>query len=144
MSTQLNIKCQNQYTDLKDIVRIANKLKRKYTVKNKINLHAIMKDENIIFQDDETAKENNFELLDHENGKIFYYLDSSKIKHWIIVYRKNLKKDKLRFTIAHELGHYFLKHIQKWIEINGPLNVYDPKFEEEANQFAQAFLMICN
>lgn len=56
----------------------------------------------------------------------------------IIGYNENSNYFRKRFTIAHELGHFLLKHLIKEHEIN----FYDKSPQEiEANQFAAELLM---
>lgn len=61
-------------------------------------------------------------------------------KQWYIIYDNTLPIGRIRFTIAHELGHIFLNH---------PLNIgfytrttahQIPRVENEANIFASRFL----
>ena len=59
-----------------------------------------------------------------------FHLDSYKTNP-IIVTNKNLSVERLRFTLAHELGHLVM-HRGTFLE---------KKMEEEANQFASEFLM---
>jgi Zn-dependent peptidase ImmA (M78 family) len=71
-------------------------------------------------------------------------IDNSQLKEHIIYY--NDKKDSLRirWTIAHELGHYILKHREKTNEIvkkNGFISKNERKKQEiEANHFAKHLL----
>lgn len=56
----------------------------------------------------------------------------------VIGYNQNNNYFRKRFTIAHELGHFLLKHLAKEHEIN----FYDKTPQErEANQFAAELLM---
>ena len=56
---------------------------------------------------------------------------------WHIVYDDTQPKDKLRFAIAHEIGHAALHHELKYLEY-GHLRTVNPKpiSENQANQFA--------
>jgi Zn-dependent peptidase ImmA (M78 family) len=56
----------------------------------------------------------------------------------VIGYNQNVNYFRKRFTIAHELGHFLLKHLIKEHEIN--LYDKDPQ-EKEANAFAAELLM---
>ena len=56
----------------------------------------------------------------------------------VIGYNQNINYFRKRFTIAHELGHFLLKHLIKEHEIN--FYDKDPQ-EKEANQFAAELLM---
>lgn len=53
----------------------------------------------------------------------------------VIVYNKNMSNDRIRYTLAHELGH-ILMHASSSFIINEQRNV-----EQEADQFATQFLM---
>ncbi len=56
----------------------------------------------------------------------------------VIGSNQNINYFRKRFTIAHELGHFLLKHLIKEHEIN--FYDKDPQ-EKEANQFAAELLM---
>lgn len=93
------------------------------------------------------AKKNNLtinetiELLDSEDGCLWMRDDST----YIILYNDTIEnKGRVRFTLAHELGHYILKHNEK----SGKTKLsryslaekeYDT-FEKEANYFAKRLL----
>jgi Zn-dependent peptidase ImmA (M78 family) len=64
---------------------------------------------------------------------------------YIIFYNDTLtKKERVRFTIAHELGHFVLKHLEQGGKTNiarYSLSVEDSEiFEKEANYFAKRLL----
>ena len=49
-----------------------------------------------------------------------------------------------RFTIAHELGHYFLNHINnkgEFVDLHRDVLAVKSKEEQEANEFAGCLLM---
>ena len=73
------------------------------------------------------------ELLPGEYGKILYNLSTDQ---WIIVYDDTQPTDVSRFTIAHELGHYFLKHKDSFGSDRNGRNI-----EAEADLFATCLLM---
>lgn len=72
------------------------------------------------------------------DGEFFYYGNSPTI-----VYRKsgNIRRD--RFTIAHEFGHFYLRHGKKRYRDNNYsfIETVKDKFEVEANMFAAELLM---
>lgn len=79
-------------------------------------------------------------LLNSDEGALWV----SNSKSLILYNEKRSSKGRIRFTIAHELGHYILKHNQasertliSRYALNG--DEYD-KFEREANYFAKRLL----
>lgn len=75
--------------------------------------------------------------LEDDSGSIEY---DSDIDKYIIAVNARHHKNRQRFTIAHELGHYMLKHVSKKdgvMDRNGDSNPY----EIEANAFAAEILM---
>lgn len=81
-------------------------------------------------------------LLRSEDGALWFDSDTN---NYVILYNANIfNKARIRFTIAHELGHFFLKHME---ETNKtiisryilPRDEYD-RMEKEANYFAKRFL----
>lgn len=72
-------------------------------------------------------------------------------KGWAIYYNRENHPNRVRFTIAHEIGHYALKHLKKPEGITDEqLDMYrrvdsekEPgyRMEVEANKFAAALLM---
>lgn len=81
------------------------------------------------------------QLLDSEEGCLWMRSDGS----YIILYNDTIENTgRIRFTLAHELGHYILKHNEKTkktmltrYSLNG--DEYDI-FEKEANYFAKRLL----
>lgn len=74
-------------------------------------------------------------LKDTDPNKVSAFIDYDSN---IIFYNKKHPKNRLRFSIAHEVGHYMLEHKYYSVE-----NHYNPKhpFELEANLFASYLLM---
>ena len=66
-----------------------------------------------------------------EYGKMYYNFDRDKT---IFIYDDSQTVDSSRFTIAHELGHYFLNH-------KDVLDRGDRDFEKEADLFSTYLLM---
>lgn len=60
---------------------------------------------------------------------------------WHIIYDDSQPKEKLRFALAHEIGHAALHHELKYLEY-GHLRIVNPKpiSENQANQFAMRLL----
>ncbi len=77
------------------------------------------------------------------NGQIHKNPTSGEI---IIEYDTNMHPNRQHFTLAHELGHYFLGHLNDGnVHFRDPaqnfnLDNYDP-YETEANRFAANLLM---
>lgn len=95
------------------------------------------------------AKENNmdinevYQLLNSEDGALWYKSDTQT---YILLYNDTIdNKERIRFTIAHELGHYVLKHNEttdKTILSRYSLSENEYKtFETEANFFAKHLLV---
>ncbi len=53
-------------------------------------------------------------------------------ENYVVFVNKNMPHDRLRFTLAHELGHIILHNNKK---------VFSDRYDDEANLFASAFLM---
>ena len=95
------------------------------------------------------AKENDMDLmqvcqlLNSEDGALWYKSDSQT---YILLYNDTIdNKERIRFTIAHELGHYALRHNEttdKTILSRYNLSESEYKtFETEANFFAKHLLV---
>jgi len=78
-------------------------------------------------------------LLCHEGGKFYMHINLDKVP--------NKESERMRFTIAHELGHYFIDDHRKKLEqgislsFQGELTVNEKNIEKEANHFASHLLM---
>lgn len=63
----------------------------------------------------------------------------------LIIYNKNHTFDRIRFSIAHEIGHVYLHHYNQYTFINNKVIPTEEEIkairENEANQFAAEFLM---
>lgn len=71
-------------------------------------------------------------LLPNENGRSYY--DGT---YWYIVYNDLNPVEISRFTIAHELGHYFLGHELKYVKYAHTREIAPkPKSEIQADRFA--------
>ncbi len=71
-------------------------------------------------------------LLPNENGRSYY--DGT---YWYIIYNDLNPVEISRFTIAHELGHYFLGHELKYVKYAHTRKVDpNPKSEIQADRFA--------
>ena len=71
-------------------------------------------------------------LLPTENGRSYY--DGT---YWYIIYNDLNPVEISRFTIAHELGHYFLGHDLKYVKYAHTREVdTKPKSEIQADRFA--------
>ena len=123
-----------------EIENIAEKVIEKYKITScpAMELDSIMKNENILFFKNSFDDDNFDGLLTKNNDDQFCIYINTKINY----------TPRHNFTIAHELGHYFLKHKLK----NGSLicnrdqvseesNEFNNLIEQEANYFASCFLM---
>ena len=113
-------------------------------------LHIISQLDNLYLMKYSTfAKENNmdinkvYQLLNSEDGALWYKTDTQT---YILLYNDTIdNKERIRFTIAHELGHYILKHnevtdkttLSRYTLTEDEYNV----FEKEANFFAKHLLV---
>lgn len=100
----------------------------------------------------EITKGENISVLAHEGWKLelcgkIMYIDGDPV----IFYNADHNHRMINFTIAHELGHYFLKHLEneksEIVCINRDLQKSDDsrdKREVEANFFASCLLMPFN
>lgn len=87
--------------------------------------------------------ENVYELLQSDDGALWYQTNTDT---YILLYNDTIKsKERIRFTIAHELGHYVLKHNELTNKtILSRYNLADKeydRFEMEANFFAKHLLV---
>ena len=83
------------------------------------------------------------ELLQSEDGALWYQTVTDT---YILLYNDTItNKERIRFTIAHELGHYVLKHNEKTEKtILSRYNLTEDEyntFEKEANFFAKHLLV---
>lgn len=76
------------------------------------------------------------ELRNNEVGVSI--LDSDK---WYIVYDDTVSKERIRFTIAHELGHIFLGHPLKLGYHARTIDIERPETERQADMFAIRLLV---
>lgn len=84
-------------------------------------------------------------LTKSEDGGLLKLSDDTGKEEYFILYDESKKVGRKRFTIAHELGHYFLKHHQL---IEGEIiargEITDKEYdvlEKEANYFARLLLV---
>ena len=75
--------------------------------------------------------------LENFTAGLFYM---NKKNSWLILYNKDLGKTRRNFSIAHELGHYFL-HRNLKNHNNNLTNDYYTKLEKEADSFAASLLI---
>lgn len=117
---------------LKDILKIANQVRRKYISNDgSLSLMAIANAEGIhIFRNSLVSE--NYKLKFNELAKI-YYDPSQQPLQWMIIYDDSLPYGKRRFSVAHELGHYFLDHRAIFYETGIKTT---PEIEDQADLFA--------
>lgn len=125
---------------LKDIEDLAEDLGNRFlSRKSKVNLEKIAKSKGIKIIKE--AYENHFlGQLVHISKKFYIILNTDMLA--------NSESGRYRFTVAHELGHYFIdEHRTKLSEgvslsFKGELSVQEcKKIEQEANHFASHLLM---
>ena len=76
------------------------------------------------------------DLLPGEHGKSYFNGQA-----WIIIYNDLEPVDVCRFTVAHELGHFFLGHDLAYSRYEGAQHfTRRPKAEEQADMFALRLL----
>lgn len=127
-----------EYRD-KKISELANFIASDFFENNQTDLHKILTDERITLYYDHY--ENYFDgLLVHEPYRFYIHLNIDKGN------KKDSKRS--RFSIAHELGHYFIPEHHQSI-INGTFQCHPSNFrtyqsnliEQEADYFAACLLM---
>jgi len=78
-------------------------------------------------------------LLCFEDGKFYMHINLEKVT--------DIKSGRIRFTISHELGHFFIDHHRQKLKqgislsFHGELTPEQKHIEKEANQFASSLLM---
>lgn len=78
------------------------------------------------------------DLPDNISGKKYYDFDNG---YYVIVVNANHYKNRQRFTMAHELGHYALNHGDKEDTLYRDSELENTPDEIEANAFAAEILM---
>jgi len=127
---------------LEDIIELAEDLCNRFLSRGKVNLNKIAKSNGI-----RTIKrkyDNPFlGQLVHQSNKFYIVLNTSQLSKSEI--------GRVRFTIAHELGHYFIdahrNKLKKGVSLsyNGDVNeAENKKIDTEANKFAANLLMPSN
>ncbi len=90
----------------------------------------------------ELSQEEVIKTTSSEDGCLWYYKNTDEYLLLYNDYQSNSRR--IRFTIAHELGHYFLQHHKKkniHLLTRASLNeIQDDKIEKEANFFAKRLL----
>ena len=96
-----------------------------------VSVTTICNDENITL-----AKNNTVKLLNNnEFAKTMLINDK-----WYIIYDDNMSKERIRFSIAHELGHIFLGHQLTNDEYRRTFVIDKPSEETQADIFASRLL----
>ena len=125
------------YLKEREITRKVDELLRKHNIDSPpVNLSKILLEENIKYL------EENFEEIGLPKNADALIYAKENYKTIIVNEEKHIYKEKKRFTLAHELGHFFLHTNDRpeYLEFrNG--NNSDPTKEEEANFFAASLLM---
>ena len=96
-----------------------------------VSVTAICKAENITL-----AKNSNVNLLNNnEFAKTFLVADN-----WYIIYDDTMQNSRIRFSIAHELGHIFLGHTLINNSYSRTFNINKPESETQADIYASRLL----
>jgi Zn-dependent peptidase ImmA (M78 family) len=124
---------------LDDIAALAEDLGNTYTTKGRVNLESIAKSKGIRLIQSDYGNHFLGQLV-HLSKKFYIILNTDLLS--------NTESGRVRFTIAHELGHFFIDgHRAKLangisLSFKGDLNEGDSKkMEIEANHFAAHLLM---
>lgn len=124
---------------LDDIADLAEELGNSYMEGGKVNLQKLAKSKKICFIENDYGDHFLGQLV-HLSKKFYIILNSNLLE--------NRESGRIRFTIAHELGHYFIdSHRAKLangvsLSFKGELNDHDSKqVELAANHFAAHLLM---
>lgn len=76
-----------------------------------------------------------------KDGTLRYFPEDD---FYVLLYNKNVQRDRKAWTIAHELGHYYAKHhikMKKYLKSHKEIpEELDTAFEQEANCFARELL----
>ncbi|MCC6572585.1 MAG: ImmA/IrrE family metallo-endopeptidase [Planctomycetes bacterium] len=95
----------------------------------------------------EICDQHNIDVQEIELGECAGFISCTSDK-WVISVNKGDPLVRRRFTIAHELGHFFLHLSRGSVRIDRPLhrsiNASNSAQEREANAFAAALLMPAN
>ncbi|RVU71814.1 ImmA/IrrE family metallo-endopeptidase [Lactobacillus xujianguonis] len=81
----------------------------------------------------ESSNDEIAEMLDSEEGSTFFDPTQNR---YVIAFNENRNEHRIRFTLAHELGHIYLGHLLE----NAPDDLYKIQ-ETEANYFAKRLLV---
>ncbi|MDK6785766.1 ImmA/IrrE family metallo-endopeptidase [Enterococcus faecalis] len=126
-----------------ELVRSSNQKELPLSIKKLIksipNLH--IQKYSVFAKKRKLTLEETYEILDSEEGCLWMRSDGQ----YIILYNDMVKNTgRIRFTLAHELGHYILKHNEKTTKTclarYSLTNEEYDIFEKEANYFAKRLL----
>lgn len=96
-----------------------------------VSVTKICKDDNITLAKNSTVK-----LLNHnEFAKTMLISDK-----WYIIYDDSMSKERIRFSIAHEIGHIYLGHPLTNGEYKRTFDIVKPSEETQADIFASRLL----
>ena len=124
--------------NLDDIAELAESIGKRYFSKGKVAVKNVAKNKRIEIVYGKYG--NHYDgLLCREEGKFYMHINLEKVP--------DKKSERIRFTISHELGHYFIDNHRKKLEqgislsFNSEMTVDEKRIEHEANHFASHLLM---
>jgi len=122
---------QNAYASYKNVRDASWQVLIKFKVKElPVDTIKIASETNIV-----TLKNSEVNEMDENESGISYFYNGK----WYIIYDDTMPKERIRFTVAHEIGHIFLGH-----ELIGQhrrtFNPNKPQIETQADIFASRLL----
>lgn len=129
------------YLDVLNVVRFPLDLNKVIYIINKISPYNILIATEEEYIEYRTVTNDTRDFININDGRT-YYVESQNL--YFIVYNSSKPSKRIRFTIAHELGHILLRHLENEItEINrgGISDELYQELENQADVFAGNFLV---
>lgn len=124
--------------NLDDIAELAESIGNRYLSRGKVVVKNIAKKKRIEIVYGQYG--NHYDgLLCQEAGRFYMHINLEKVP--------DRKSERIRFTISHELGHFFIDNHRKKLEqgislsFHGEMSSEEKRIEHEANHFASHLLM---